>query len=54
MLNGCFVKVDVVGGEVKVDGVKVTEADKAAFGGNVVVYVVDEVVFLVFLINVKV
>ena len=53
-LNGRSVKVDVAGGEVKVDGVKVTEADKAAFGGNVVVHVVDEVVFPAFSINAKV
>ena len=53
-LNGRSVKVDVAGGEVKVDGVKVTEADKAAFGGNVVVHVVDEVVFPALSINAKV
>ena len=52
-LNGRSMKVEV-GGDVKVDGVKVTEADKAACGGNVVVHVVDEVVFPAFSINAKV
>ena len=52
-LNGRSMKVEV-GGDVKVDGVKVTEVDKAACGGNVVVHVVDEVVFPAFSINAKV
>ena len=52
-LNGRSMKVEV-GGDVKVDGVKVTEADKVACGGNVVVPVVDEVVFPAFSINAKV
>ena len=52
-LSGRSIVVDVSNG-VKVDGVKVTEADKEAFGGAVVVHVVDEVLFPAFSINAKV
>lgn len=52
-LSGRSIVVDVSSG-VKVDGVRVAEADKEAFGGNVVVHVVDEVVFPAFSINAKV
>lgn len=51
-LNGRSMKVVSASGGVTVDGVKVVEADKAE--GDVVVHVVDEVVFPAFSINAKV
>jgi len=51
-LNGRMMKVEVGSNGVMVDGVKVVEADKAE--GDVVVHVVNEVVFPPFSINAKV